>query len=200
MRRSTIISLILFLILAGIFWYTRQPENVISAALAGTATPTTQSLGYLVEPYSQTVKKITVQKASGATITLSLNGTEWAAKNDNIELKPVDQQAVESAATQVQDLRILSELDAQPNPADFGLSDANAHIITVEFASGTSLSVRIGKLTVTGSGYYVQRQDQPQKILIISKLSLDALLALPEQPPLVETPTNTPESTSTPSQ
>jgi hypothetical protein len=198
LRRSTLISLILFLLVAAGFWYTRQPENAFNAALAGTATPTAQNPAYLLETTAPTITGLRVEKSTGAMLQLRLQDGIWIAQNSSGPLAPLDQQSTASAIQQLRDLRILKELETQENPTAFGLASTDAHKLLVTFADGSSLAVSIGKLTVTGSGYYAQKSGQPQPILIISKLSLDALLALPEQPPLLETPLNSPESSVTP--
>jgi hypothetical protein len=198
MQRSTIVVLVLFAILGGLYWYTRQEGNAVSAALAGTPTPTSAPPGYLVEPYTKMVTSLTIRKAGGAEISLNFAAGLWTARAGKNPLEPLDQQAAESAAFSVQDLRILSEIDQWSNLADFGLDEENASIMEAGFSDGTSLNVWIGNPTVTGSGYYVRDMNQPEKILVINKFGLEALLSLPENPPIIEI--NDPESTPNPEQ
>jgi hypothetical protein len=198
MRRSTVVVLILFALLGGLYWYTRQDGNIISAALAGTATPSPTLPGYLIEPFEKTITTLVIQKSDGARLTLNFVEGLWTAHNGEKFLEPVDQQAAEYATLAAQDLRILSEIDMQGTLADFGLDDGNASRMEVSFSDGTSLRIKLGKATITGSGYYALNEQLPEKILIINRLSLDNLLALPENPPIVET--NVFESTPTPEQ
>ena len=195
LRRSTIVVVILFAVLGSLYWYTRQDGNVINTALAGTATPSPALPGYLVRPYEKTITTLTIRKPDGTELTLNLVEGQWTAHDGTKFLEPVDQQAAEYAALSVQDLRILSEIEATTALADFGLDDENASIMETGFSDGTSLLVKIGKATVTGSGYYAVSAQQPKNILILNKLSLESLLALPKNPPLVVI-----ESTPTPEQ
>jgi len=51
-------------------------------------------------------------------------------------------------------------------------------------------NVKIGVITPTESGYYVQNTDD--ETVIVSKSSVDALLGLLNNPPYLETPTPSP--------
>jgi hypothetical protein len=199
MQRSTIIVLVLLVLLGGAYWYTQQEDNALSAALAGgTPTPAPALPGYLLEPYSKFATSLSIRKADGTQVSLEFKDNLWEVRSGTTLLEPVDQQAAESAAFAVQDLRILSEVEGWSSLADFGLDEENASIMEAGFSDGTSLTVWIGNPTVTGSGYYVRDMNQPGKILVVNKLSLDGILSLPENPPVL--PTDSLESTPTPEQ
>ncbi|HAE59562.1 MAG TPA: hypothetical protein DCG54_08655, partial [Anaerolineae bacterium] len=68
--------------------------------------------------------------------------------------------------------------------------------IDISFSDGTNLSLRVGKETPTGSGYYALDESQPEKILLLAKLSLDSLLGLVSNPPIATA--DSLESTPTP--
>jgi len=94
-------------------------------------------------------------------------------------------------------LRILSSVEAAGKTlSDFGLDAETATGIEAEFSDGSSIKILVGKATVIGNGYYAITQEQPDRILVINKLSLDSLLSLPENPPVLIT--DTLESTPTP--
>jgi len=198
MQRSTIIVLVLLALLGGVYWYTQQEDNALSAALAGTPTPLPALPGYLLDPYSKFATSLSIRKADGTQVSLEFKDNLWEARSGTTLLEPVDQQAADSAAFAVQDLRILSEVEGWTSLADFGLNEENASVMEAGFSDGTSLTVWIGNPTVTGSGYYVRNMDQPGKILVVNKLSLDGILSLPENPPVL--PTDILESTPTPEQ
>ena len=197
MRRSTVIVVILFLPLGGLYWYTRQEGNSLDTILAGNPTPTSTPPGYLVEPYIKSVTFLTVRKPGSPPVTLTLNGGIWQMQLGDETVSALDQDAANSVAFNIQDLRILSSVEAAGKTlSDFGLDAKTATGIEAEFSDGSSIKILVGKATVIGNGYYAITQEQPDRILVINKLSLDSLLSLPENPPVLIT--DTLESTPTP--
>jgi hypothetical protein len=199
MRRSTVIVVILFLLLGGLYWYTRQEGNSLDTILAGNPTPSSTPPGYLVEPYIKSVTSLTVRKPGSPPVTLTLNGGIWQMQLGDETVSALDQDAANSVAFNIQDLRILSSVEAAGKTlSDFGLDAETATGIEAEFSDGSSIKILVGKATVIGNGYYAITQEQPDQILVINKLSLDSLLSLPENPPVLIT--DTLESTPTPEQ
>ncbi len=199
MRRSTVIVVILFLLLGGLYWYTRQEGNSLDTILAGNPTPSSTPPGYLVEPYIKSVTSLTVRKPGSPPVTLTLNGEIWQMQLGDETVSALDQDAANSVAFNIQDLRILSSVEAAGQTlSDFGLDAETATGIEAEFSDGSSIKILVGKATVIGNGYYAITQEQPDRILVINKLSLDSLLSLPENPPVLIT--DTLESTPTPEQ
>lgn len=199
MRRSTVIVVILFLLLGGLYWYTRQEGNSLDTILAGNPTPSSTPPGYLVEPYIKSVTSLTVRKPGSPPVTLTLNGGIWQMQLGDETVSALDQDAANSVAFNIQDLRILSSVEAAGKTlSDFGLDAETATGIEAEFSDGSSIKILVGKATVIGNGYYAITQEQPDRILVINKLSLDSLLSLPENPPVLIT--DTLESTPTPEQ
>lgn len=196
MRRSTLVALILFILVGGLYWYTRQEGNVVSTALGGTPTPAPTPPGYLVEPYLRTASSIAIRQPDGKELALTLTGGIWTARDANSDLGAVDQAATDSKLMNIQDLRILSEIEAASKLKDFGLDPASATKIDISFSDGTNLSLRVGKETPTGSGYYALEESQPEKFLLLAKLSLDSLLELVSNPPIATA--DSLESTPTP--
>lgn len=197
MRRSTVIVVILSLLLGGLYWYTRQEGNSLDTILAGNPTPTSTPPGYLVEPYIKSVTFLTVRKPGSPPVILTLNGGIWQMQLGDETVSALDQDAANSVAFNIQDLRILSSVEAAGKTlSDFGLDAKTATGIEAEFSDGSSIKILVGKATVIGNGYYAITQEQPDRILVINKLSLDSLLSLPENPPVLIT--DTLESTPTP--
>lgn len=193
MKRSTVIALALLALVAGLYWYTRQEDNLISAALAGTPTPAPNMPGYLVEPYARSVTALSVRKSNGAELGLVLKEGQWALTSGAVsDSQVVDQTATDSAVSNVQSLRILSQIESPNNLADFGLEAENVTRIQVTFEDNSTLTVRVGKLTPTGSGYYALDESQPNTVLILAKMSIEALLSLPANPPLLDSLESTP--------
>jgi hypothetical protein len=99
-----------------------------------------------------------------------------------------DQASAEAAASQVTTMQILDRLP-DIDPEIVGLTDPEYNIF-VRFTSGVERNVKIGVITPTESGYYVQNTDG--ETVIVSKSSVDALLGLLNNPPYLETPTPSP--------
>ena len=93
-------------------------------------------------------------------------------------------------------------LDTVPDidPEIVGLKDPE-YTLTIRFTGGVERTVKIGVVTPTESGYYVQ--DADGEIVIVSKSSLDSLWDCLTNPPYLETLTpailRTPPETGTPS-
>lgn len=190
MRRPTLFALILFIVLGGLYWYTRQEDNALRAVLKGTPSPTSAAPGYLVEPYAKMVTGLTIILSDETTLSLRAAGDGiWSVSDAQSDLTPVDQAAANAAAISVQDLRILSEIQANSNLVDFGLDPDQAAKIEISFSDGTALHLRVGKATPIGSGYYALDENQPEQILVLAKLSVDSLLQLPLNPPLATSAT-----------
>jgi hypothetical protein len=66
-----------------------------------------------------------------------------------------------------------------------GLQDPE-YVLTIEFTSGGERSVDVGVITPSESGYYVR---DGEKVVIVSRSAIDALLGLLTSPPYLETPT-----------
>jgi hypothetical protein len=83
-------------------------------------------------------------------------------------------------------------LDTVPDvdPEIIGLEDPE-YVLTIDFADGGERSVDVGVMTPTESGYYVRDAD---KIVIVSRSAIDALLELLTSPPLLTTLTPAPDA------
>jgi hypothetical protein len=197
MRRSTLIAVLVLAVLGGLYWYTRQDENAISRALAGTPTPTISAPGFVVDSFDLAINSLVIEQADGRLFSMNLAGGVWNVKADGTLLENVDQAAAAAAAENIKQMRILSELELAGSLQDFGLQPESATRITTRFADGTSLTLQIGNATPTDSGYYAIDETQPGRILVLAKFSTQTLLELPDNPPVIMT-TDTPESTPAP--
>ncbi|MGD8406095.1 MAG: DUF4340 domain-containing protein [Anaerolineales bacterium] len=185
MKRSTWIVLVIFLALAGTFFYLNEREGTMSDE--GEGTPTVAPVEYLLAETDGLPSSIEIKSDSGEQVRVERNDAgEWVLTQP-IEAE-ANQGSAEAAATQLTSLRIVSR--PQVAPADAGL-DQPSYKITVELTSGTVKNVRIGDLTPTESGYYTNI-DESDEVLIVSKTGLDSLLMLITSPPYVDTPTPEP--------
>ena len=184
MRQSTVIYLLLFLILVGAYYYLNNRQKPADIAL--TVEPTSE-VSYLFTVEDGLPTSIYIESKAGDTVEVARNAENaWALILPTGA--PADQASAEAAASQVTTMQILDHL---PNidPDIVGLTDPE-YTFVVKFTSGVERNVKIGVITPTESGYYVQ--DIGGETVIVSKSSVDALLGLLNNPPYLETLTPSP--------
>jgi hypothetical protein len=191
MRRSTVIYLLLFLVMACAYYFLNH-----RAKPADTATATPEStVSYLFTSSDGTPTSIHVESKTGAVVELVRD-----AKNAWVVKQPfegaAEQGAAEAAASQITAMAITDHL---PNisPKDVGL-DAPDYKLIVKFTNNVERIAQIGVVTPTGNGYYVSLGNET---VIVSKSAIDALVGLLTNPPYAETLTprpNPPTTTETP--
>ncbi|MEP0804990.1 MAG: DUF4340 domain-containing protein [Chloroflexota bacterium] len=191
MRRSTLFTLLLFLLVLGAAYYFNNRAKTAEAE--ATPQPTLPPIEYLFPPADGFPTRIRVESKAGEVVEVARNEENaWALTLP--EKAEADQASSEAAATQVTTMRIVDRVPSLP-PEAVGL-DVPEYKFTFEFPSGER-TVEVGVLTPTESGYYV-RSDKGE-ILIISRSAVDALLGLLTTPPYAPTPTGTaPAETTTP--
>jgi hypothetical protein len=184
MKRSTGIVLVIFLALVGLLFYLNQKESPAEEQDATPVPPTE----FLFDASLGAPVSIDIKSEAGEQVAIVRNEDGvWVLKQP-IETE-ANQGSAEAAASQLSSLRIESRLKVASDAA--GLVQPS-FILTVEMGDGTVNTVRIGDLTPTGIGYYVQVNDSDETI-IVDKTGLDALLVLVESPPYIdETGTSTP--------
>jgi len=181
-RRSTVVYIIVLLVVLGAFFFLRNRNQTKDIS----ATPeTTAQVSYLFTPDQGVPTSILIKSKTGETVELARN-----AKNAWELTQPTkaaaEQSASEAAASQITMLRILERIP-KIDEGLVGLKDP-AYVMTVQFDNSTERTVRIGVVTPTESGYYVQDASGGD-VLIVTKSSIDALLGLLTAPPYAETPT-----------
>jgi len=192
MRRSTVVLVLLFIVMAGAYYYlknrqpaTDSPDSADISGLAVTLEPTTET-GYLFPAENGSPDSIRLDAHTGEVVELARNDEKaWTV---NLPLKrAADQGSAEAAASQVATIRVT---DSVPNlePKDVGL-DVPQYKITVEFPGGVERIAQIGVLTPTESGYYALKDG---KIVIVDRSGIDALIGLLTNPPYAETLTPSP--------
>lgn len=183
MRRSTVIYLLLFLGMAGAYYYlNNRPEP---ADIAVTVEPEAV-IEYLFSSADGVPTSIRMESQAGEVVELARNAENaWALILPSEAA--AEQGASEAAASQLTTIRISDHL---PNisPKDVGL-DVPAYTLNVKFTNGVERIAEIGVITPTESGYYVSMDD---KIVIVSRSAIDALIGLLENPPYAVTETPLP--------
>lgn len=186
-RRPTVVYIIVLLVVISAYLTLRMRGK---PAEKSEATPqASAAVSYLFAPEEGSPSSIFIQAKSGETVELARNAENaWALKQP-VEAA-AEQAGSEAAASQVTTMRILEQV---PNidPGAVGLKDPD-YILKVKFTTGMERTVRIGVVTPTESGYYVQAAGSGE-VQIVSKSSVDALLRLLATPPYRETPTPAPD-------
>jgi uncharacterized protein DUF4340 len=191
-RRETWILIVILAALVGLAWYLNSPASPTKAS--NTPTATIETPQYLFTNDAKLISSISVTDKDGNTFLIERGpGSVWLIK------KPIeaiaDQTKGEDAAMQVASLRILTTLESAPDPSATGL-DKPAYEFSVLTTDGKTSTVKIGSLTVTGSGYYAQ--GETGNVVVLNKLSVENITGLLNNPPYAETPTPSPVVTETP--
>lgn len=191
-RRSTVVYIIILLALAGAYLYLKTREKPTEDVLP---TPeATEEVSYLFTAEQGVPTSITIQSKAGDTVELA-RGADGAWMLAQPFEANAEQGSSEAAATQVTTMRILEKVpDLDPKVA--GVDDPE-YLLTVKFGDKLERTVKIGIVTPSESGYYVQ-DAAGGDIVIVSKNSVDAILTLLTTPPYLETPTPSPVATETP--
>jgi hypothetical protein len=184
MRRPTVIYLLLFLVLAGTYYYLNNREEPADISL--TVEPGSE-VSYLFTAEEGLPTSIHIEAKTGEIVEVARDAENAWALTQPVEAK-ADQAAAEAAASQVTTMQILDTIP-DIDPDIIGLTDPE-YTLTIKFTNGVERMVEIGVITPTESGYYVRAVNGD--IVIISRSSVDALLGLLTNPPFLETPTPSP--------
>jgi len=183
MRRSTVVMLVLFLVMAGAYYYVNNREQ--PADIEVTLEPQ-EEVSYLFKAEDGLPTNIRVEAASGEVVELARNADNaWEIKQP-FEAA-ADQGSSEAAASQLTTIRIIDEVTGI-DPKELGL-DSPEYTLVVKFNNDVERIVEIGVVTPTESGYYVRTNDQ---IVIVSRAAIDPLIGLLTAPPYAETLTPSP--------
>lgn len=105
-----------------------------------------------------------------------------------------DSEALESTLSQLSSVAILGRMENPPSLEEMGLAPP-AFRLLIKLEDGKQLSVSVGRLTPTGSAFYVLNSDRT--VSLVNNYSLEPILGLLENLPLApleETPAPYPES------
>jgi hypothetical protein len=196
-KRSTWILLAVLALFIGAYFYLKAHPLQLSTS---TPTPTATESSFLITKDNDTLTKVVITDAQGNTFQMGRDATgNWAimvGQSPTItqpKLAAADQSQAEAAETQLFALSVLTTLETSPPLDVIGLNPP-AYTISLEFSSNRQQVLKVGALTPTGSGYYVQLED---KIYVISQSSIVAVLELLKNPPYAATPTPVPVMVAT---
>jgi hypothetical protein len=190
-RPTWILLIVLALVVVSYYVIKNRPS-----ATSTQATPTALGNNFLVTQADGTLQILRISDKQNRTVQMQrdTSGT-WNVMQPTSGA--ADQSLASAAETQVGALRIVTALDNSLNLGDAGL-ESPPYTIELTFNSGIKHVIRVGTLTPTSSGYYVQYDSG--NLYVVAQSGIDALLNLLTSPPFpaTETPVPTIESTTAP--
>ena len=147
MRRSTVIYLLLFLMLAGTYYYLNNREQPADISL--TVEPGSE-VSYLFTAEDGLPTSIRIESKTGDLVEVARDAENAWAITQPTEAK-ADQAAAEAAASQVTTMQILDTIP-DVDLDIVGLADPE-YTLTIKFTSDVERNVEIGVITPTESGY-----------------------------------------------
>jgi hypothetical protein len=187
-KNATWILVIVFLaLLALLLWMPRLQEMIAQPTV--TPTITTEKLFTF---QASDVRAVRVVSSTGKAFTAQRDSSNaWLADG----ITDLDSAVVEQAVNQLAGVTILSQLEDSSDLSQYGLGYPAEMTLSLTLQDGTQYQMHIGSITPTGRGYYVLTNED--RLVALSKYSLEKLLGFAENPPLA-TPTPTPTSVPTP--
>lgn len=195
-RRNTLILLVIFVLLVGLTIYLQKKGPASSSQ-----SPTATQAPSLMNTTTTAITGIKMVDKDGQVAATIGQNAQWAVQ------QPLNGQItagnIQEILSQITTINVLASLETPPPAEATGLNQPTA-TLTFSLTTGQDLTLKIGKATPTGSGYYVQlNQGNPQ---IVDKYGLDRVIELlktaratPTAPPPTVTPTLTaPSPTPTP--
>lgn len=168
-RKQTWIALIIFGVLIGLSLYLNK--NPLSTSASSTPSPTL--MPSLLEDWQESEIVMIQYKGDSGEVTVNKNPDgSWSLGPENIVPASIDK--VDNFRYQLLSISIQSSLNTTDPLDAIGLA-VPTRILYLRDNSGKQVEIRIGNLTPTGSGYYVQIDNQTP--VVTNKFSLDSLLS-----------------------
>ena len=185
-RRNTWILLIIFgLMIVLAILFPKIKESL--SKKEGKVTPTV-GVTTLFSFDATQVAYLRVEDSSGKLVAIRRNESGLWELTEPVG--NTDTAAVDTIISQFTGLRAMVTLDPSTDMTIYGLSRP-AYYINVNLNGGEKLTVIVGDITPTKSGYYVRVDEQPP--VVVSKSSIEKIIGVLVTPPFM--PTSTPEPT-----
>jgi len=178
-RRSTWVTIAVLIVLLGITWYFEWSPSGKSRN-AGTPTPTL--IPQIIKENQTDVSVIELTTSTGEVISLSKNpDNTWSFPPSSN--KRVDQGKAQELLSDIYFLTPLTTLDSSAALDAYGLLNPT-QVLKVQVMNGSPYVIKLGSLTPTQSGYYIQVNSNP--VVIVSKTSLESIFDLLKTDALIE--------------
>jgi hypothetical protein len=181
--KTTWVVLLIFAVLlaAVLLWQRSQDQKAAEATPMGTEAVADAQYLFDIEG---DVAGLRIEHVGVKAVDLEKDETgQWMLKGASPS--PLDSAAMDSAIGDLAVISVVSTLQNPPEPEDLGLNPPSYRIL-VTLRNGDQLIASVGKVTPTGSGYYVLSGDR--RVLIVNEFSLQSILDLVDNPPYPPTP------------
>jgi hypothetical protein len=182
-RAGTWLAVFVLAALIGFAYYLKKQRDAPN--LEATPTP---GITYIFPSEDGLPSGIEIAPAEGDAQRVKVeHGTDGLWKLSLPFEAQANQGSAQAAADQITSLRMLGKVDAA---LDILGLDKPAYVITINFTGGKTHKLEVGSVTPTQSGYYTRVDGD--RIVVLSKDGIDALLNLQTSPPYLATPTPSP--------
>jgi hypothetical protein len=189
LRKSTFILLIILLVLAlAVIFIQRAPglNSTTDQLPTSTDSPTLMNLA------GKSITAFTMSDDQGRVVKAKLdNQGTWFIQNPSDCQYDSDQLAYYLSL--VQTFKVQVSLDVPPALADIGLITPTYQLV-LTFNDGSTQKLSVGSLVPTGTGYYVQVNND--SVVVVSNISIDQLFGIVST--FCATPTPEPSATPEP--
>ena len=184
-RRSTWITLALFIVLAVLAWVLLP--RVLKGDETIDATPTVQPTQALL--YDLTTQEITwvrFANAEGAVVEVERGSAEgdWSVAGEAEGTS--DSQRISSIVGLISNMQVMRAFEVELGIETIGL-DNPTYTMTLKTFTGDEIVTTVGNLNQVGSAYYVQVADDPS--VLVARQVVDEIFSVFANPPLLATPT-----------
>lgn len=184
-RKSTwfLIGVFIILLVGAVFWnrYEKTQQNLAEQ---------TAKLDFFLEAPVERITGLTISSADGEQLVLqkSEDGSWMLIQPEGGH---PDVERIDSVLLEIESFRVVSKLNSQIDKGLVGLAPANYSLV-VELENDGQIQAYFGNETPTPGGYYAYVKGEP--VVVVNSYSVDSLLDLLDEPPIINTPTPTSES------
>jgi hypothetical protein len=181
-KRTTwiILGIFVILLLAFLIWRNFDQEKAASA----TPTPTI-GVEDVLNLAGSTISGFQLEKTGGNAIEIA-QGDDGIWTFSSAENQPVDVERIQTVVDILNSLRLVSKLANPPTKEVVGLQPPEYRLV-IRLKDGKEKVLLIGMETPIEDGYYAELEDGSMVVLDVS--SIDPVLELLTNPPIVPTPT-----------
>ena len=179
-RRTTWIVLVVFVAVLGAAIYVQRTHE---GKLINEPTPTMMPALFNIQESS--IKSLQISSSAGESLVME-HSTDGAWTITKPLVEATDTAQAQASISELLGLQSMTVLDPAPPSEATGLATA-AYTITVSLMDGKNVVAKVGKVTPTESGYYLQVDGGP--VVVANKYSIEKITNMIANPPVLVTPT-----------
>ncbi len=170
-RKSTYTLLIILLVLAAVVIFLQRTPGMKGAT---TNQPTSTQSPALFNWGEKAVDALSMSDDQGHVLKAKLdNQNNWYIEQPTG--CQLENGKIANSIAQMQTFTIMVEMEAPPALADVGLTSPTYRLM-LTFGDGSTQYFTVGSVVPTGTGYYVQVDNNP--VVVVTKRSIDSLFEL----------------------